>query len=233
MTEIVARLALFTLLPVLLGAALVLFDRTTTGPVRRAEAFLVPLFLIGVGGAGVTDFIGHVLISDPAARSLGWGAGSPFQRLAGFAGLAIGLLGAVAAERRDGFREATVVAAAIFAVGKAVVPVMDAAAGGNLMSANALQGVAGLIVPALLIWFLLAVRRGEEEEQQTILLRGWMVPVRRGSVFAVGVAATAFSLGYSTGQMLLLPLAGFAVAAIAFWWFVRSAASHRVRPEAQ
>ena len=40
MTEIVARLALFTLLPVLLGAALVLFDRTTTGCRVRADGTL-------------------------------------------------------------------------------------------------------------------------------------------------------------------------------------------------
>jgi hypothetical protein len=232
LTEVVARLALFTLLPVLLGAALVLFDRTATGPVRRAEAFLVPLFLIGVGGAGVTDFIGHVLIADPVARSLGWDTGSPFQLMTGFAGLAIGLLGAVAAERRDGFREATVVAAVIFAAGKAVALVSDAIGRGSLLSANVLQGLAALIVPALLIWFLLLARRGEEAEQQTILLRGWMIPVRRGSVFAVGIAATAFSLGYSTGQMLLLAVAGFVVAAVAFWWFVSRAASHKVRAEA-
>src|SRR5690606_17186281 len=107
-------LALFTVLPVLLGAAIVLLDRSATGPIRRAEAFLVPLFLVGVGGSGLSGFIAHFFISDPVARSIGWEPGSPFQLEVGFANLAIGLLGAVAAERRDGFREATVLAVTVF-----------------------------------------------------------------------------------------------------------------------
>jgi hypothetical protein len=61
------RLALFTVLPVPLGAAIVLFDRTATGPVRRAEAFLIPLFIVGVGGSGISAFIAHVFLSRPTA----------------------------------------------------------------------------------------------------------------------------------------------------------------------
>ena len=232
MTEFAVRLALFTLLPLLLGAAIVIFDRTATGPVRRAEAFLIPLFLVGVGGGGVSAFIANVLISDPAARSIGWGPGSPFQLQVGFANLAIGLLGAVAAERRDGFRDATVVAATIFSIGAAVVHLMEAATRGTLTPINALLHLAGLVLPALLIWFLIKVRRTEEAEPPTIVLRSWMIPVRRGSVAAVGIAATAFALGYSTGQMMALALAGIMVAAVVFWVMVSRAPSHRVRAEA-
>ena len=58
MEEFLARFALFTVLPLSLGAAFVIFDRTATGPVRRAEAFLIPLFLVGIGGSGVADFFG-------------------------------------------------------------------------------------------------------------------------------------------------------------------------------
>jgi hypothetical protein len=227
MTELIVRLAMFTLLPVLLGAAIVAFDRSATGPVRRAEAFLIPLFLIGVGGSGVSGFIANVFISDPAARSLGWEPSSPFQLLVGFANLAIGLLGAVAAERRDGFREATVGAATVFSLGAPFVYLMDIAATGNMWLANTLLSIATLAQPALLIWLLLALRRAEREESLTIVLRSWMIPVRRGSVFAVGIAATAFSLGYSTGQPVLLSLAGIAAAAVAFWVIVSRAPSHR------
>ena len=66
LTEVVARLALFTLLPVLLGTALVLFDRTASGPVRRAEAFLVPLFLIGV--AATYRIVGTLDLAQIAER---------------------------------------------------------------------------------------------------------------------------------------------------------------------
>ena len=65
---------------------------------------LIPLFIIGVAGSGFGGFIAHVFISDEIAESIGWDAGSPFQLEVGFANLAIGLLGAIAAERRDGFR---------------------------------------------------------------------------------------------------------------------------------
>jgi hypothetical protein len=228
MTEAILRLALFTVLPVLLGAAIVIFDRTATGTVRRAEAFLIPLFLVGVGGAGVAGFISHVFIAGPAARSMGWEPGSPFQLQVGFAYLAIGLLGAVAAERRDGFREATVVAAAVFDLGAALTPLIYA---GTVQPGpgNVLLSLASLARPGLLIWFLLALKRGEEADPPTIVLRGWMIPVRRGSVAAVAVAAMAFSLGYPTGQPVVFPLIGIVVAGIAFWWIVSRAPTHRLR----
>jgi hypothetical protein len=228
MEEFLARLTLFTALPVLLGAAIVIFDRTATGPVRRAEAFLVPLFLVGVGGNGIVDFIGNVFISDTVARSLGQEPGNPFQLQVGFASLAIGLLGAVAAERRDGFREATVAAAFVFGVGSALAHIV---ATGSLAPVNLLIDIGNLVRPALLIWFLIVLRRAERAEPQTIVLRSWMIPVRRGSVVAVGIAATAFSLSYSTGQMAALSLGGTAVAAAAFWWIVSRAPSHRVVAE--
>jgi hypothetical protein len=146
----------------------------------------------------------------------------------GFASLAIGLLGAVAAERRDGFREATVAAALVFGVGAALAHI---AARGSLAPANLLMDICNLIRPALLIWFLVVLRRAERAEPQTIVLRSWMIPVRRGSVVAVGIAATAFSLSYSTGQMAALSLGGTAVAAAAFWWIVSRSPSHRVVAE--
>ncbi len=228
MTEVIMRLTLFTVLPVLLGAAIVIFDRTAVGPVRRAEAFLIPLLLVGVGGGGVSAFITHCFIAGSAARSSGWEPGSPFRLQVGFAHLAIGLLGAVAAERRDGFREATVVAATVFGVGAAVVPLMASAATGILMMpGSVLQHVPNLIVPALLIWFLLAVRRAERTEPPNIVLRGWMIPVRRGSVATVAIAAPAFAVAVGSGQVVEWSLAGIAVAAVVCWWIVSRAPSHR------
>lgn len=219
MDDVLTRLALFTLLPVLLGAALVVFDRSTVGPVRRAEAFLVPLFLVGVGGGGVSSFITQVFIAD-------YDPSNAFQREFGYANLAIGVLGAVAAERRDWWREMTVVIAALFGAGVAALLLL----GSSWPLGNVVLAMSSIAVPVLLIWFLIGVRRAEAEEPQTIVLRSWMIPVRRGSVFAVGIAATAFAVGNSTGQVLVFSLVGFVVAAAAFLFTVSRAASHRVNP---
>jgi hypothetical protein len=229
MQEVLVRLALFTALPVALGAALVLFDRSTTGGVRRAEAFLIPLFLVGIGGGGIASFITHVFVSDPAARSLGWPEGSPFQMEAGFAFLAIGLLGAIAAEWRDGFRDATAIAAAVFGLGAAVAHIVDGFDTGGLGLSTVLHVAANLVVPVLLLWFLRLLRRAEAAKPQTIVLRSWIVPVRRGAVAAAAIAGWAFPLGYPTGQMTILAVAGIVVAAVVFWVVVSRAPSHRAQ----
>jgi hypothetical protein len=112
-------------------------------------------------------------------------------------------------------------------VGVAIVQIMQSAASGSLMPGNGLLYVADLARPALLIWFLLSLRHAERVDAPTIVLRGWMIPVRQGSVYAVGISATAFALGSSTGQIVALSLAGIAIAAAAFWWIVSRATSHR------
>lgn len=227
MEDFLSRLGLFTLLPLALGAGLVLLDRTATGQVRRAEAFLIPMFIVGVGGSGISGFIAHVFISDPVARSIGWEPGSPFQLEVGFANLAIGLLAAIAAERRDGFREATVIAATVFGVGATIVHLIDIAATGNLAPGNTLQNVSNLAKPAVLIWFLVALRRAEGTDPPNIVLRGWMIPVRRGSVAAVAIGATAFSVGYATGMTGAWSAIGIGAAVGAFWVIVGRAPTHR------
>src|SRR5690606_4916692 len=131
--------------------AIAWFDRSAKGPVRRAEAFLIPLFLVGVGGGGLSAFISRVFVSGP---------GGPYQVEIGFAYLALGILGAVSAERRDGFREATVTAATVMAVGAISAHLVDAVAFGGV-TPGLVASLAGLVTPALLIWFLAALRRAE------------------------------------------------------------------------
>jgi hypothetical protein len=55
-----------------------------------------------------------------------------------FANLAIGVLGVGAVGRRDGYREATVMAVTIFSIGATIVHIMDIAATGNLAAGNSL-----------------------------------------------------------------------------------------------
>ena len=76
----------------------------------------------------------------------------------GFANLALGVLRLIAAGRRDGFREATVIAVAIVGVGATSVHVIDILQEGNLAAGNSIQNVANLLKPALLIPMLIASR---------------------------------------------------------------------------
>jgi len=78
-----------------------------------------------VAGSGIGGFFGHFFISDPVAGSIGWPTGNPFQLEVGFANLAVGILGIVAMGRRDGFREATVIAVTVLGVGATIVHASD------------------------------------------------------------------------------------------------------------
>ena len=137
------------------------------------------LFGVGVAGAGIGGFFGHYFISDPVAESIGWPTGNPFQLEVGFANLAVGILGIVAMGRRDGFREATVIAVTVFGVGATIVHARDIIETGNLAPGNTLQNVGNLLKPALLIGFLAASRRAErspDSEVHTQAFDTWRGP---------------------------------------------------------
>ena len=212
----VTRTFLFTVLPVTLGAGVTLFDASARGRLRQAEAMLIPLFIVGVAGSGFGGFIAHVFISDEIAESIGWEAGSPFQLEVGFANLAIGLLGAIAAERRDGFREATVIAASVFAVGATFVHVQDILESGNLAPGNTIQNVPNLVRPALLIFFLRRSRRAGLPPGDGRAFDAWRAPILRASVVCVVIVATAFAIGFAIDQSALLAAVGTLVAAVGF-----------------
>src|SRR5215210_7591962 len=67
---------------------------------------------------------------------------------------AVGVLGIVAMGRRDGFREATVIAVTVFSLGATIVHAIDIIETGNLVPGNTLQNVSNLLRPVLLIGFL-------------------------------------------------------------------------------
>jgi hypothetical protein len=59
--------------------------------------YLIYLFMLGVAASGLSGFFGHVFIPDAVAESIDWPRGSPFQQEMGFANLALGVLGLIAA----------------------------------------------------------------------------------------------------------------------------------------
>lgn len=219
MEVFLTRTFIYTLLPVLFGVGIILFDSSARGRLRRSEALLVPLFIVAVAGSGIGGFIGHVFISDEVAESVGWSIGSPFQLEVGFANLAIGVLGGIAAERRDGFREATVIAVTIFSFGATYVHVLDIRETGNLAPGNTVQNISNLIKPILLIALLMVSRRAQRalnKPEELTSFDHWRAPILQASVVAVIVVSSAFGIGFATGQVVAVSALGVAVSSVAF-----------------
>ena len=93
MTLFAVRVFLFSILPLLLSAGILLLDRSANTCDRRVEIPLVMLFGLGVAGSGIASFFGHYFLSDIVAESIGWPSGSPFQLDMAFSNLALGILG--------------------------------------------------------------------------------------------------------------------------------------------
>jgi Family of unknown function (DUF6790) len=217
MTTFAVRVFLFSVLPLLISAGVILFDRTTSSRERRLEVPLIMLFAVGVAGSGIGAFISHLFFGDVVAASIGWPTGSPFQLEMASANLALGLLGVVAAGRRDGFREATVIAVTVLGVGASIVHVMDIVATGNLAPGNTIQNAANLIKPAFLIPLLVASRRAERfpnSEAQTPRFDLWRAPLLQASAVVTAIVATAFGIGFAFDEPLLVSALG-AIAASA------------------
>jgi hypothetical protein len=97
-----ARVLLFSVLPLVLALAHVRLDERVRDPAQRLEVFVLYVLAIGVAGSGIGAFFAHIFLADEVAESIGWPAGSPFQREVAFANLALGVLGVLAMNRRDG-----------------------------------------------------------------------------------------------------------------------------------
>jgi hypothetical protein len=76
--------------------------------------FLLSFLVISIGIASLIGFVVHIFFADQTAASIGWAAGSPFQREIGFANLALGVLGITCIWLRGNYWVATVVATTTF-----------------------------------------------------------------------------------------------------------------------
>jgi 4-amino-4-deoxy-L-arabinose transferase-like glycosyltransferase len=216
MDSVAIRVFAFSVLPVIIAVGHLGLDSSSRPRERRLEIFLLYLFGVGVAGSGIGGFFGHVFISDPVAESIGWPTGNPFQLEVGVANLAVGILGVVAMGRRDGFREATVIAATVLGVGATVVHVMDVIDSGNLAPGNSIQNISNLLRPALLIAFLAASRRAErspDSEAQTPGFEQWREPRIRAAGLMTGSIAAGFGAGFAIELPLIGTLVGTLVGA--------------------
>lgn len=204
------RIFMYSILPLLVAGAHIALDKTVWSRERKLELFLIYLFGLGVAASGIGGFFGHIFISDLVAESIGWPSGNPFQLEVGFANLVLGILGIIAMGRRDGFREATVIAVTVFGVGATIVHLKDILETGNLAPGNTVQNISNLLKPALLIGFLRASRRAErspDSEVNTARFETWRVPRIQGAGLMTGSVATGFGVGFALGS----PLIGTAV----------------------
>ncbi len=206
MTIFSVRIFLFTLLPLLIAGGQIWLDKSSNSRDRRLEVLLIYLFALSVAGSGIGNFFAHFFMSDIVAESIGWPAGNPFQLEVAFANLALGVLGILAVGRRDGTREATVIAVTIFSLGATVVHLMDIAATGNLAPGNSLQNVINILRPALLIAALIASRRAQRapgSEAGTLAFDQWREPRGAAAGVLTAVVATGFGLGFAIQQPFL------------------------------
>jgi 4-amino-4-deoxy-L-arabinose transferase-like glycosyltransferase len=207
------RIFMYSILPLLVAGVHVALDKTVWSRERKLELFLIYLFGLGVAATGIGGFFGHLFLSDLVAESIGWPSGNPFQLEVGFANLALGIMGIIAMSRRDGFREATVIAVTVFGVGATIVHIMDIIGTGNLAPGNTVQNISNLLRPALLIGFLSASRRAErlpDSEVDTTQFEIWRLP----RVQAAGLMTFLVATGFGVGFALDSPLIGAAVGII-------------------
>jgi hypothetical protein len=127
--------------------------------------------------------------------------------------------------RRDGFRDATVIAVTIVAAGATITHVIDIVETGNLASGNTVQNLANVLRPGVLIWLLLAIRRTESAEghaEEPALLGPW----RDTAVIAAAQAAAVVSATFSVGYAVDRPAMGAAVGSVLALAATAHAASH-------
>ncbi len=216
MSLFVVRVFLFSLLPLLLSAAILLIDRSSTTRDRRIEVPLIMLFGLGVAGSGIASFFGHYFFSDVVAEFVGWPSGSPFQLEMAFANLAVGILGLVATGRRDGFREATVISVTVLGVGASIVHFQDILATRNMAPGNTIQNIANLIRPAFLIPLLAASRsaeRSRSSDAATAQFELWRAPLLQAAAIVTATVATAFAIGFAVGNPVVVSGLGTIIAA--------------------
>jgi 4-amino-4-deoxy-L-arabinose transferase-like glycosyltransferase len=216
MGTVALRVFIYSILPLIIAVVHLSLDKSSQSRERKLELFLLYLFGVGVAGSGIGGFFGHFFISDSVAESIGWPTGNPFQLEVGFANLAVGILGIVAMGRRDGFREATVIAVTVFGVGATIVHARDIIETGNLAPGNTLQNVGNLLKPALLIGFPVASRRAEhspDSEVHTLGFDTWRGPRIQAAALMTGSVAAGFSVGFAVDQQVIGTLVGTLVGA--------------------
>jgi hypothetical protein len=94
--------------------------------------------VIGLGFGLIWAGLGHLLMPDTVAESIGWPTGSPFQREVGMWDIALGIVGVLCLVFRDeGFWTATIISTGIFYISAGLGHVYELVVHGDTAANNA------------------------------------------------------------------------------------------------
>jgi hypothetical protein len=136
---------------------------------QALEIFLMWQIVMGLGLGYLFAGIGHLFAADRIAESIGWPAGSPFQREVGMWDTALGIVGLLCLKVRDtGFWTATVLGVGIFSVAAGFGHAYEMIVHGDYSSNNAGPVVyMDLFYPLFLLGLLWLLQRKKFEEAGT------------------------------------------------------------------
>ncbi len=123
---------------------------------------------VGLGIGYIWAGLGHLLMPDQVAASIGWAAGSPFQREVGMWDLSLGIVGVLCLVFRDeGFWTATIVGTGLFSISAGLGHVYELLIHGDTAAYNAgavmyLDIFYPLVLAALLVLYHVRKRAGQE-----------------------------------------------------------------------
>ncbi len=144
----------------LLGAiiALIHIYVKKQGGAAAVATFLMWQLVIGFGVSYVYAASGHLFAPDKVAESIGWPAGSPFQREVGMWDLSLGICGLLCLKFREDFWTAVIIGFGIFSVSAGLGHVWELVVNGNTAPNNAgavmyIDILYPLILAGLLIWY--------------------------------------------------------------------------------
>ena len=120
--------------------------------------FLMWQLAIGFGLSYLLAGFSHIVFADKVAASIGWPAGSPFQREVGMWDMAMGLCGLLCLVFRDDFWTAVVIGPGLFSFAAGLGHVRELVVSGDAAPNNAgavmyLDLLYPLFLAALLIWY--------------------------------------------------------------------------------
>jgi hypothetical protein len=119
------------------------------------HAALLMQLVFTVGFFGLFNFVGHALLSERVAASIGW-VSNGFQKEIGYVSLGIGVAGILCAVYQDGFWLATIIPFATFLLGAAALHVSEMIRERNFHPGNTWIVLPDVLMPVtlLVLWFL-------------------------------------------------------------------------------
>ncbi len=144
----------------LLGAiiALIHIRMKNLGGADAVGTFLMWQLAIGFGLSYLYAASGHLFVPDKVAESIGWPAGSPFQREVGMWDAAMGICGMLCLKFREDFWTAVIIGFGIFSVSAGLGHLYELVAHADFSPNNAgavmyIDLFYPIILAALLIWY--------------------------------------------------------------------------------